>query len=118
MFLSFPNVPEPIKFDNGRLCVDEPGLYCLVECMDDPFGTLTDVNLIVERRTKTVSIDVPGSGPLKRITDKCLYLVSVDSIYGPMAGIPNVGGDDKEFILIRPFETWSEGFSSFLNGGL
>jgi hypothetical protein len=86
--------------------------------MDDPLGALTDVNLIAERRSKAVSVDMPHWGLRQHITDKFLYLVSVDSIYGPMAGIPNVGGDPKEFILIRPFETWSEGFSSFLNGGL
>jgi hypothetical protein len=63
MFLLFSNVPEPIEFDNGQLCVDEPGLYCLVECMDNPFGALVvpNVNQIANRQTKTVSVDVVGS---------------------------------------------------------
>jgi hypothetical protein len=118
MFLSFPNRPVPIEFDNGRFCVDKAGLYCLVQCLDDPFGPLTINNIIAEARTKTVGVNVPGWGERQRLTGKCLYLVSVDCIHGPMTAVPHVGGDPEEFILVRPFDTWGEGFTSYLNGGL
>jgi hypothetical protein len=36
----------------NRFGIDTPGLYCLVECFDDPFSKLTMKTIIVEERVK------------------------------------------------------------------
>lgn len=118
MFLHINFVDEPMWFDGDKFCVDEPGLYCLVECFDNPLSNLDMDNLIVEERSKAVRVDVPGWGDRDRISDKCLYLVSVESILGPIAAVPNVGGPPASFILVRPYQSWSEGFTKFLEGDL
>ena len=118
MFLHINFVDEPMWFDGDKFCVDEPGLYCLVECFDNPLSNLDMDNLIVEERSKAVRVDVPGWGDRDRISDKCLYLVSVESILGPIAAVPNVGGPPASFIFVRPYQSWSEGFTKFLEGDL
>ena len=118
MFLLFEQVNEPILFNNGRFCIDEAGLYCLVECLDDPFSTLELDNTIREKRSKEARVNVRGWGERERISGKCLYLVLVECIHGPVAAVPNIGAGPGDFILVRPFNTWSKGFTSCLNGDL
>jgi hypothetical protein len=36
----------------------------------------------------------------KKTTDKCLYLIPVQSISGPVAAVPNIGGPPDSFIMI------------------
>jgi hypothetical protein len=115
MFVHIDIINEPIIFDGDRFYIDEPGLYCMVECFDDPFAELTMKGIIVEERTKQVRVNVPGWGAPQRVSDKCLYLVPITSISGPVAAVPNVGGPPDSFIMVRPYETWSDGFTSYLN---
>jgi hypothetical protein len=116
MFLHFQFVDEPVWFDGDRFCVDAPGLYCLVECFDDSFGEFQMETLIVDKRSKEVRVDVPGWGDRETISDKCLYLISVESIVGPLAAVPNLGGPPASFILVRPYESWAEAFAGYLKG--
>lgn len=116
MFLYFPFIDEPIWFDGKRFSVDTPGLYCLVECFDEPFCEYAMDTLIVEERSKEVRVDVPGWGNREKISDKCLYLISVDAIVGPVAAVPNICGPPGSHILVRPYESWAEGFTKYLNG--
>jgi hypothetical protein len=73
---------------------------------------------MIEERSKAVRVDVPGRGDRDRISDKSLYLVYVESILGPIAAVPNVGGSPANFILVRPYQSWSDGFTKFLEGNL
>ena len=72
--------------------------------------------LIIEERSKEVRVDVPGWGNREKISDKCLYLISVDAIVGPVAAVPNICGPPGSHILVRPYESWAEGFTKYLNG--
>jgi hypothetical protein len=76
MFLHIDTINAPIIFDGDRLYIDEPGLYCMVECFDNPFAKLTMKGIIVEEQIKQVRVTVPGWGAPQRVSDKCIYLHS------------------------------------------
>ncbi len=43
-----------------------------------------------------------------------LCLVSVDTIYEPIAAIPDEGGTAGDFLFIRPAENWGYGFTQLI----
>jgi hypothetical protein len=44
----------------------------------------------------------------------CLCLVPVDTIYEPIAAIPDEGGSLGDFLFIRPVENWGGGFTQLI----
>jgi hypothetical protein len=45
------------------------------------------------------------------LTAPNLCLVPVDTIYEPIAAIPDEGGSPGDFLFIRPVENWGFGFT-------
>mgnify|MGYP000055062708 FL=1 len=43
-----------------------------------------------------------------------LCLVSVDTIYEPIAAIPDEGGTPGDFLFIRPADNWGYGFTQLI----
>ncbi len=56
-----------------------------------------------ERRRNGMSLTAPN-----------LCLVPVDTIYEPIAAIPDEGGSPGDFLFIRPVENWGFGFTQLI----
>jgi hypothetical protein len=48
------------------------------------------------------------------VTAPNLCLVPVDTIYKPIAAIPDEGGSLGDFLFIRPVENWGGGFTQLI----
>jgi hypothetical protein len=48
------------------------------------------------------------------LTAPNLCLVPVDTIYEPIAAIPDEGGSPGDFLFIRPVENWGFGFTQLI----
>ncbi len=48
------------------------------------------------------------------LTAMNLCLVSVDTIYEPIATIPDEGGTPGDFLFIRPADNWGYGFTQLI----
>jgi hypothetical protein len=48
------------------------------------------------------------------LTAPNLCLVPVDTIYEPIAAIPDEGGSPSDFLFIRPVENWGFGFTQLI----
>ena len=95
---------------------DTPGLYAMIETLERPLTAakthervvvggrkqLTS-NEVLERRRIGMSLSAPN-----------LCLVPVDSIYEPIAAIPDEGGLPGDFLFIRPVENWGCGFTQLI----
>ena len=114
MFVNITHGAFPISIDDDRTTVDNPGLYALVESLDHPLSDITDSTMIVDKHSKEVMVPVRGYGQRARISDKCLYLIEVESIYSTISAVPNIGGNANEFLFVRPNQEWSDSFSYFL----
>jgi hypothetical protein len=56
-----------------------------------------------ERRRNGMSLTAPN-----------LCLVPVDTIYEPIAAIPDEGGSPGDFLFLRPVENWGFGFTQLI----
>jgi hypothetical protein len=43
-----------------------------------------------------------------------LCLVPIDTLYEPIAAIPDEGGDPGDFLFIRPADNWAYGFTQLI----
>ena len=115
MFLTIPDSKTPFTIDN-RIPINQGGLYALVESCENVMKPLTSKNRIFDIQSKTTTLVNRRGNPRKEISDKCIFLVHVDTINNPIAAIPNIGKeDDVEYIILRPCSTWAKGFSNFID---
>ena len=116
MFLTIPDSKAPFVIDN-RLPINQGGLYALVESCEDVMKPISKSNRIFDIQSKKTTMVNRRGNPRKEISDKCIFLVHVDTINNPIAAIPNMGKeDDVEYIILRPCNQWYKGFSHFING--
>ena len=47
--------------------------------------------------------------------EEYLYILNADSILGPLFALPNVGGNNNEFITASPYRSWGKYFSNYVN---
>ncbi len=101
---------------NEHVVGSEPGLYAMVESLEEalpPSQKYTHLtcksskNLTDQQRLQRRNARIP-------LTRSNTYLVPVDTIYEPIAAIPNAGGADGEFLFIRPVDDWGFEFSKIL----
>jgi hypothetical protein len=64
---------------------------------------LLTTNEFHERRRNGTSLSAPN-----------LCLVPVDTIYEPIAAIPDEGGSSGDFLFIRPVKNWGCGFTQII----
>ena len=102
--------------DNEHVVGSEPGLYAMVESLEEPlqpsqkYSRLTSISskyLTNQQRINRRNARIP-------LTRSNTYLVPVDTIYEPIAAIPNAGGPDGDFLFIRPVDDWGFEFSKIL----
>ena len=113
MFLDLPEPKETIELDN-RSYIEHGGLYALVESCASAMKDMNKRNRIHEIKDKQVSVSKKKK-KVKEISDKCLYLVSVDTINNALCAIPNLGNNNFEFVILRPSTEWHKGFTMFIN---
>jgi hypothetical protein len=97
---------------------DTPGLYAMIETLERP---------LVDARTGT-RVVVGGTKELTNheirerrrngmpLTAPNLCLVPIDTIYEPIAAIPDEGGSLGDFLFIRPADNWGYGFTQLIEG--
>ena len=102
--------------ENNTIGLDKPGLYALIESLEEPLPSLEAGSEIVVLGSKTLTT----SQQKKRVRSRQrkfspnIFLVSVDTIYQPIAAIPNIGGDPGDFVFIRPTNMWPEAFRNYI----
>ena len=112
MFLWIPGLNEPIEMDE-RSSIQEEGLYALVESCSTAMPHVSNCNRIYELKDKKV-ITVKKRRKYHEVSDKCLYLVSVDTINNAIASVPNLGSKEFDFIVLRPSTEWHKGFTHYI----
>jgi hypothetical protein len=88
-----------------------PGLYAMIETLEHPLTVAKTYDGVVaggskqlttnefhKRRRNGMSLTAPN-----------LCLVPVDTIYEPIAAIPDEGGSPGDFLFIQPVENWGCG---------
>jgi hypothetical protein len=102
--------------DNEHVVGSEAGLFAMVESLEDPLppsqrynhlATMSSKHLTAQQRLNRRNA---GINPTRSNT----YLVPVDTIYEPIAAVPNAGGPDGEFLFIIPVDDWGFEFSRIL----
>jgi hypothetical protein len=96
---------------------DTPGLYAMVETLERPLmNAKTGTRVVVgstkaltkhelqQRRRNGMPLHAPN-----------LCLVSIDTIYEPIAAIPHEGGLIGDFLFIRPADNWGYGFTQLID---
>jgi hypothetical protein len=95
---------------------DTPGLYAMIETLERPLTVAKTYDRVVvggrkqlttnefhEHRRNGMSLTAPN-----------LCLVPVDTIYEPIAAIPDEGGSPGDFLFIRPVENWGFGCTQLI----
>jgi hypothetical protein len=115
-FLHLPLCDIQLLEDNEHVVGSEPGLYAMVESLEEPLKTsekytrltcMSSKNLTGQQRLQRRQAQIP-------LTRSNTYLVPVDTIYEPIAAVPNAGGLDGDFLFIRPVDDWGFKFSKIL----
>ena len=95
---------------------DTPGLYAMIETLERSLPVAQSGERVVVRGTKRLTNyelnDRRRNGMLEAAMNLCL--VSVDTIYEPIAAIPDEGGTAGDFLFIRPAENWGYGFTQLI----
>ena len=95
---------------------DSPGMYALIETLEEELPGPSNYRKIVLRGTKNVTTQQTRKRKLDRRTQKAtnLYLVSVDTIHSPISAIPDIGGVEGDFLFIRPSDSWASNHKAFI----
>ena len=113
MFLYLPSFESKPLILDKRMSIKEEGLYALVESCYHPMKPISSSNRLYEKKDKA-AITMRGRKETKHISDKCLYLVHVDTINDALAAVPNLGNTNFEFIVLHPSTQWHNGFTNFI----
>jgi hypothetical protein len=101
---------------NEHVVGSDAGLYAMVESLEDPLPASRRYNYLATMSSKHLTAQQrvnrrnAGIHPTRSNT----YLVPVDTIYEPIAAVPNAGGPDGEFLFITPVDDWGFEFSRML----
>jgi hypothetical protein len=111
-------VEENISKLDQLPCVfgNTPGLYAMIETLERPLSIPRTGDRVVVVGTKDLTKEeiqqrrrngMPLAAPN-------LCLVPIDTIYEPIAAIPDEGGAPGDFLFIRPAENWGYGFTQYI----
>jgi hypothetical protein len=104
--------------DSEYVIGDQPGVYALIESLEDELPEPTEHNRIAtiagQELTKEQRKQRRNEGRDCRHSN--ILLVTAECIYEPLSAIPNFGGKDGEYIFIRSPETWGERFTEYIDG--
>ncbi|WP_288992458.1 hypothetical protein [uncultured Marinobacter sp.] len=95
---------------------DTPGLYAMIETLEQPLAVAkTYQRVVVGGRKQLTNSEMHE----RRMNGSPLFspnlcLVPVDTIYEPIAAIPDEGGSPGDFLFVRSVENWGYGFSQLI----
>ena len=102
--------------ENQHVIGSEPGLYIMMESLEDPLPPSEKYCRIVMEGSKNLNEGQRLSRRNARIplTQSNTYLVPVDTIYEPIAAVPNLGSVAGDYLFIRPADDWGFEFTKLL----
>jgi hypothetical protein len=103
--------------DNDHVIGTESGLYAMIESLEEPLSTSHKYSRIVIEASKNLTAD---QRKLRRnagipLTQSNTFLLPVDTIYEPIAAVPNLGGVEGDYLFIRPADDWGFEYSKLLS---
>ena len=103
--------------DNEQVIDMEAGLYAMVESLEDALPNSQKHSLLTIMSSKHLTVEQQQHRRKHRIplTRSNAFLVPVDTIYEPIAAVPDAGGPDSKFLFIRPVDDWGFEFSNLLS---
>jgi hypothetical protein len=102
--------------DNEHVVGTDPGLYIMMETLEDPLPSSQKHSRIIIEGSKNLNHVQRTNRRNARIplTQSNTYLVPVDTIYEPIAAVPNLGSVEGDYLFIRPADDWGFEFSKLL----
>jgi hypothetical protein len=102
---------------NEQVVGSDPGLYAMVETLEDPLPPGRRYSRLTCMASKHLTEEQRHHRRMARThpTRSNTYLVPVDTIYEPIAAVPNVGGRLGDFLFIRPADDWGFEFTNILS---
>jgi hypothetical protein len=95
---------------------DTAGLYAMIETLERPLEVAKAHQRVeVEGRKQLTTIEMQDHrryGMPKTSPNLCL--VPVDTMYEPIAALPDVGGSPGDFLFTRPVEKWGLRFTQLI----
>jgi hypothetical protein len=102
-FLQFTQADINLLSESDYVGGSEAGLYAMVESLVDSLPDSKKGSRIIQLSSKDLSQATPQT-----------YLVPVDSIYEPLAAVPNIGGQEGEYLFLRTADNWGMQFTNYL----
>lgn len=102
--------------DNHAFVGSSPGLYALCESLEEPLMEPKVGNRIVVRGSKTLNKrqETQRRRDGRDDPNPNLNLISVDSIYEPIAALADIGAPEGTFLFVRPADDWGYLFSDII----
>ena len=115
-FLLIDNDLFQLLSGNPTFVGSGPGLYALCESLEEPLLEPKVGNHIVVRGTKTLNKRQENQRRRQGRDDANpnLNLISVESIYEPIAALADIGAAEGTFLFIRPVDDWGYLFSDII----
>ena len=115
-FLLIDNDLFQLLSGNPTFVGSGPGLYALCESLEEPLLEPKVGNRIVVRGTKTLNKRQENQRRRQGRDDANpnLNLISVESIYEPIAALADIGAAEGTFLFIRPVDDWGYLFSDII----
>jgi hypothetical protein len=116
-FVEFDEFQIGLLEDNQHVIASGPGLYAMIESIEDPLAQSDKYTRIVVEDSKNLTA---GQHDRRRSLGMPLnqgntLLVHVDTIYEPIAAVPNLGAADGDYLFIRPADDWGFEFTKLLS---
>jgi hypothetical protein len=95
---------------------NSPGLYAIIETLERPL-TVAKIHeqVVVTGRKQLTTNEIHEHCQIgMSVASPNLCLVPVDTIYQPIAPIPDEGGSLGDFLFIHPVENWGGGFTQLI----
>ena len=95
---------------------DTPGLYAMIETLENPLPVAQSGQRDVVGGTKRLTSQELNEHRRNGmpVAAMNLCIVSVDTIFEPIAAIPDQGGTPGDFLFIRPADNWGYGFTQLI----
>ena len=117
-FLELSEIQLDKFVDSEYIIGDEPGIYALIESLEEELLAPRQYDRIVTIAGKALTAE-----QRKLRQNECLdirrsniLLVTVECIYEPISVIPNFGGGRGEYVFIRSPHTWGDCFTDYIGG--
>ena len=99
-----------------NVCLEGSGMYCLIESVLDEFTFENNNKPMIANVGSKYTEEQKRNMVKGREPDFTnVFLVSCDSIKDTISGIPNIGGERGDYLLIQSSDNWSFIFSDYLD---